>query len=260
MRLKTNCVTAVGLAILLAMSTSCQEYDLDKLNGEVTVGGDSLAFPLGSTDSIKLTTFIESEDLEMLKTDENGNYYLTFSQDFNQVIDMTDYTDDVLLDGVEVDLQKTMVIPEFEDIEGTARSTAKVDMDFDEEFSVEYSFEAARESGLVDIYRVLFDDVALSVGATMSTNGQLPDGMEVQIAVEFPENYVFETSPMVDGNNVLFSGEVYSDGHVEFDPLGLEEITFDLPEGSPFVFTDTFHISTLTLIVDSEEIEGLTGL
>lgn len=66
-------ILALGFTI-----PSCVDdrYDLDKLNTEMTLGGDSLTVPLGSTDTIRLGDILDVEDEEMLKTLEDGGYGL----------------------------------------------------------------------------------------------------------------------------------------------------------------------------------------
>lgn len=255
-----RCMSAFMVSVMVASLYSCQhEYDLENINGEVTIGGDSLAFPLGSTDSIRLTTFIESQDLDMLKTDENGNYYLVFSQDFEEIVDLTDYTDDIMVDGVNIDFSKTLRIPDMGET-GTVRSDVRLSMDFDENFSLEYSFERAAEAGLKDIERVLFDDARLSVTADMSASAiDLPVGMGVEVVVEFPEKYVFEDTPMIDGNTVVFYGNMDENGIVDFSPVNIMEIQFDLQEGESFVFVDDFSIRTLSIIVSEEDMPSVQG-
>ena len=107
-----NSLRLMMSAVVIAGAVSCsREYSLDNIDGHVTVGGDSLAFPLGSIDTVRLTSFIDSEDLEMLKTDENGNYFLYYSRDFDQVVDLTDYTDDIMVEGVEVGFSRSRYVP-----------------------------------------------------------------------------------------------------------------------------------------------------
>ncbi|MFZ4724023.1 MAG: hypothetical protein ACOYMD_01110, partial [Paludibacter sp.] len=53
------------------------EYDLSKgLNTDMTLGGDSLALPIGKTDSIFLGSIITTNDTSMLKKLEDGTYSL----------------------------------------------------------------------------------------------------------------------------------------------------------------------------------------
>lgn len=84
--MKISFKTALGITLSLAvmlLTNSCKEdplYDLSKgIDPQVKVGGDSLALPIGSTDSIKLGDFLSSEDLSFLKTMEDGGYGFSMS-------------------------------------------------------------------------------------------------------------------------------------------------------------------------------------
>jgi len=65
--------------VLLTIPSCIDElYDLkDGISSEMVLGGDSLALPLGSSDTIRLSDFLSTDDIEMLKTMENGGYGLT---------------------------------------------------------------------------------------------------------------------------------------------------------------------------------------
>lgn len=68
----------LGLAALILI-TSCidQRYDINKgLSTSINFGGDSLALPLGSSDTIRLGDFLDPADVELMKTMEDGGYAL----------------------------------------------------------------------------------------------------------------------------------------------------------------------------------------
>ena len=69
------------LLILLSLVTfnSCvdNDYDLAKdIDMTVSIGGSEFAIPGGKTEEIKLGKILELDDEDLVKTDENGNYYL----------------------------------------------------------------------------------------------------------------------------------------------------------------------------------------
>lgn len=73
-----------GLRLILVISIfqlfhSCQDplYDLSKdIDTEIAVGGDFLTIPIGSTDTIRLSSFLSSDDLSFLEVMEDGGYGL----------------------------------------------------------------------------------------------------------------------------------------------------------------------------------------
>lgn len=67
---------------LLLWNTSCQDplFDINKgINTEVKVGGDSISFPLGTTDTLRIKDFLNAEDLDFLKIMEDGGYGMNIS-------------------------------------------------------------------------------------------------------------------------------------------------------------------------------------
>lgn len=67
------------LSVVLMVISSCQDslYDIDKgINTEMNLGGDSLAIPIGSTDTLRLSDFLDPEDINFLEIMEDGGYGL----------------------------------------------------------------------------------------------------------------------------------------------------------------------------------------
>jgi len=74
----TGIVLAVFSILVVIPSCIDELYDLKNgLSSDMVLGGDSLSLPIGSTDSIKLSDFLNEADVEMLKTMEDGGYGLT---------------------------------------------------------------------------------------------------------------------------------------------------------------------------------------
>lgn len=71
--------TLILSGLLIAFATSCidQLYDLNNgISKDMALGGDSLSIPIGSTDTIRLGDYLDSETLDILKVMENGGYGL----------------------------------------------------------------------------------------------------------------------------------------------------------------------------------------
>lgn len=91
-------IFVVASAILLINSCKDPLYDAKKgYDKEISVGGDSLALPIGSTDTIRLGDFLSSDDMDFLKTMEDGGYGFTMSDSLS--------IDDILKD-LDVDKLK----------------------------------------------------------------------------------------------------------------------------------------------------------
>ena len=81
-----------GFILLMLLTYSCKDpvYDIKKkgIDTEIKVGGDSLAIPIGKTDTLKLSDFLNADDLEFLKTMENGGYGFTMSDSIPPMEDL----------------------------------------------------------------------------------------------------------------------------------------------------------------------------
>jgi len=78
--LKTLGIMMLFTAILLINSCVDPMYNMAKgVNKEISIGGDSLSLPIGSTDTILLADFLSKDDLDFIKTLEDGGYGMTIS-------------------------------------------------------------------------------------------------------------------------------------------------------------------------------------
>lgn len=90
--------SASSIVIVLAASLFIQacideRYDLNRgISTAITFGGDSLAVPLGKTDTIRLGDFLDPADMEMLKTMEDGGYALTVNDSISAEVPKIDRT------------------------------------------------------------------------------------------------------------------------------------------------------------------------
>lgn len=90
--LKSAGVGLMLCAIILTVN-SCIDplYDIGKgISMDMQLGGDSLAIPIGSTDSIMLGDYLDSNTLSMLKTMEDGGYAITIKDSIEPTIETID--------------------------------------------------------------------------------------------------------------------------------------------------------------------------
>lgn len=68
----------LGAMIVSVSSCIDQLYDMNNgISMEMELGGDSLAIPIGSTDTIMLKDYLDANTIDMLKTMEDGGYAIT---------------------------------------------------------------------------------------------------------------------------------------------------------------------------------------
>ena len=259
-------VTAVAAAVAALCSCSSEiALGEDDFDAGITVGGEAFAMPLGSTDTVSIGDFLELSEGDVIGIDENGNYYIQFLQNFNEKVSLSDFTEQLTVEGLEHEISPvSTILPDAGDIPetGLGGNLIMIDLGLDEQFAYEFGFEEARGHGLVSISRVELADTYLQPVVELVCGSPLPESLEMEVQVVVPDRYVFEESAMLEGNTVTFSGTVDRSGHVYFEPLTLTAIEFEVPEdGSeqPFVFSDEFTVRNFHLYFDPQDLESLSG-
>ena len=259
---------------VLAVSGCTSEISMDKegLDTTVNLGGDAFTLPLGSTAELKIGDFLEIQEDGLIKVDADGNYFITFTQPFDQEISLRDFTDQLTVPGLVHNLDpRTLTLPDVDIVpeEGVSGlpdgipgievtgDKVMVALGLEEEFSYEFSFEEAADHGLVSVDRVDFEDTYLHPSVEMETDGNMPETVGMEVVLKVPEHYVFEDSPYVDNENhtVTFSGTMNSEGVIVFPSVSIAAIDFGQDKGNMedgFVFLDTFAVvkSDLVFSVD----------
>ena len=92
-------------SVFLALPSSCvnEEYDITKIDTTVSVGGDALVFPLGSTEQLKLKTLLSEDDFQYITSLEGGVYGFKMSDSMDLSDDIPDLTSELKIDPVTID-------------------------------------------------------------------------------------------------------------------------------------------------------------
>lgn len=169
-------------------------FDLNKeVSTELSVGGDSLALPLGSTDTIRLGDFLSDLESDFLESLEDGGYGITTGDTIEQEVPAIDasnlkladqvFTQSSTVDFGEMDLS-TFKIPGFNKKDTMDMNIPKIDIgnvapsvSLNKDFTVSFSDYQLDQSTLAlsDIDRITKNDNLL---------GFLPAGNN-PIAVDF---------------------------------------------------------------------------
>ena len=241
---------AVLVSVAAAACVSCtSELKVGEGNMDltITVGGDSLMLPLGSTESMGISDFLDLDSVDFLYVDEYGNYYLEMTDTFEEEVAVSDFAESMTVEGIDRN---------FDDRDFTVYSDATgigADFDFEEEFTYLFSFQDAKDSGLVSISYVNLENTYLLPRVHLEADKTIPESMVVSLEVIVPEKYVFEDVPAVNGTTVTFEGNVSSSGDVNFQPVMMESIELNLGENDPFEFEDVFTVNNLSISVDQAE-------
>lgn len=272
---------AVLAAVACTLPSCSSELSLEEDSFDTTVnfGGEAFSIPVGSTDEIAIGDFLEISEGDVIGIDNNGNYYIGFSQTFEQKISVSDFTDKLTVAGLyHVMEPRPVALPSLEELPeipevfpgeeipdvDVAGDMISVDMGLDEVFSYEFGFEEAKDYGLVSIERVDMEETYLRPEIELESDHGLPPSLKVEVKLQVPPHYVFESSPMVDSETdiVTFTGVMdEATGTVVFQPLVLEAIDFVPGEEAAqnFVFQDEFAVTSSTLFISREDIEPMAG-
>lgn len=232
------------------------EGDLDLT---ITVGGDSLMIPVGSTKAMGISDFIDLDTVDFIHADGQGNYYMEMTEAFEEEVSVSDFANSMTVEGIdrEFDSQDFTV---YAGSSGSEEGRINVQFEeFNEECAYRFSFEDAKEDGLVSISSVDFENTYLLPRVHLEADKSIPASMMLSLEVIVPEKYVFEDSPAVNGTTVTFEGAVTSSGDVDFQPVTMESIELDLGKDEPFEFEDVFVVSNLSISVAQSEMEEFDG-
>ena len=91
------------LAAISLIVVSCvqQEYDIEELNTEMTIGAAGLGIPLGSTQQLKIQDFLDSNDVSILSKDESGVFSIKIGDSLSLSDNIPDLSQMVNIDGIE---------------------------------------------------------------------------------------------------------------------------------------------------------------
>ena len=88
------------LSLVVLLSSCAREYDISNgnLDLNITLGGDSLRLPIGSTERLSLGDFLDLGENEYFHTDTSGEYYFELGLSLQEQIDLSEYIDDIAID------------------------------------------------------------------------------------------------------------------------------------------------------------------
>ena len=249
MKLKFYFKVAMAASFAAVALWSCSseiDFTDDSLDTSVTIGGDSLAVPVGSLDTIRMNDFLQMQEGGIVKTDKDGNYYIEFTKDFHRTIDMGNVRDNVRLQ--EQNISKDLTFKS-DDMQGTPSGDMfSWTMDLADE-SMTYSCDlGSAVEYVVSIDRVEFNDATVSLAIPYVN---LPDGSRIEVTMGFPDQFEIRDS---DIKEHIFSGEVYY-GRIDFPAVEIESVNFGLTEKDDF--SDVrFEFSIKEIAITTESGQG----
>lgn len=226
------------------------EGDLDMT---ITVGGDSLMIPVGSTKAMGIGDFIDLDTVDFIEVDGQGNYFLKMTDTFEEEVSVSDFAESMTVEGIDRSFDER----EFTVYPGATGVSAE--FDFAEEFTYLFSFQDAKEDGLLSISRVNLKDTYLLPRVHLEADKIIPESTVLSLDVIVPEKYKFEDVLAVNGTTITFEGKVSESGDVDFQPVMMEAIELNLGKEDPFEFQDEFTVNNLAISVDQAEMPEFEG-
>lgn len=247
--------TAIVLSFLLV---SCaKEYDISKENIDTTIniGGENLAFPLGETDTVYITDYMDVGDIDKLKVDEKGNYYLEFFQNVSEQTVLKDLFKDFYIPNATE--EKTYkFLPKFQ---GTTFSIPK-----DINYTVHYNLDEVYERGVKDIDSIIFKNVEILVNAHLDLVGlrKINHDVDVKYDLTYPAKYhvVSDGKPLggrISGENriVCMSALVDRNGNVDFPEMKVTSVVFEDFSEYDLDFKDVFRLDNVVCCISPSDID-----
>lgn len=244
-------------ALALSVAASChQEYSLDReVDLTVSIGGDSLTIPLGTTDTMGLFTLIDTTGFDYIETDGDGNLLLHFTYSLDDTIAVNDYVEDLSIDPMAFNASHETVLPPLEE---TGNGTSEATVVVNKEFRIEYSFEEGRDDGLKRLDSILFSNAVLSASMVLApVGGSLPEDMEVRMEIATPERYNYAPEVIVADNIVTLVGDLTPQGEVIFSDAPILSAVYEVTDEDILEFSDRFVINSMTFAVPSETAEDI---
>lgn len=252
MKLLPATVSFAAAAVCIGCTSELKvgEGDLDMT---ITVGGDSLMIPIGSTKAMGIGDFIDLDTVDFIEVDGQGNYFLKMTDTFEEEVSVSDFAESMTVEGIDRSFDER----EFTVYPGATGVSAE--FDFAEEFTYFFSFQDAKEDGLLSISRVNLKDTYLLPRVHLEADKIIPESMVLSLDVIVPEKYKFEDVPAVNGTTITFEGKVSESGDVDFQPVMMEAIELNLGKEDPFEFQDEFTVNNLAISVDQAEMTEFEG-
>lgn len=254
------------LAGIILFSSCAREYDIsnDNLDLNIKVGGESLTIPLGNSGKLSIADFIDLEENEYLKVSEKGEYYMEVALNVDETIDLSNYIEEVAIDGMHEVLLKDTYIPSSlaNTFSRASNDYVEVELESADTLKLSYDLSKAHTDGLVDIDGILFEDAHIQLSVDMSTTSSygIPDDVHVVIEMSLPEKYHFsEASGAFTSGKIFLQGDLDSEGHITFNRIDLEKLDFNVSPSDDFYFEDVFVLEHLSVLLHPDDLPHYVG-
>jgi|GEM_PF-6476272 hypothetical protein len=258
MKKLTALIVPVAAALTLLPLSCSKEYDLSKgkVDKTITLGGEQTALPLLTSGKVRFCDLAEGGIFE---SDADGNYFISSNGSFDKSFDVADFFDVLAFDGVKsertirfkIDPEVLLSKKKPED------TTIFVPVIQDETMLLKYNFESWRKEGVRSIDAISFSNLCAGISARLSYIG-FADNIAVQAKVRLPERLFLRAGSGVKDGVLVLNG-VSEGGKVEFKPVPVDIVVFNIKEYDKFNIVDTVLFESLDLLLTPEQARSMEG-
>ncbi len=244
---------AVLVLTSIGVTTSCidNSYDLDKdIDMTINVGGEYLAFPIGSTEKITMDKIIEINDGDDLQV-VNGEYHLLKYDD----------------------IDKTTTTVKLVDVDKSTNSISSISVINENEFptNADYTAENVKSSGFIDTEATGIDPAVIEIGSLTATgdvnltikfklNGELiyDEATIKTMEIEFPKFLQFKEQ-LTDNKYIISNKKIDKNNGLEV-VLHVTGFTFGAKYGEGKkvdAATNTFSLHEAVNVKTTVEVTGI---
>lgn len=252
---------AVSAVFALSLSSCVNEdYDVANINNEITLAGDGLTLPLGSTKQLTMKNVLAGIDMDMLHVLEDGSYAIGVNDELNLASVLPD------MGGMETvhdaAVSSSVKIPMHEGHLDHLVGRFEIDLKDEFEFTI---LKASYASDIVKgIETIEFSGASLDMSFAFY---DLPDfgagkDINVDLTIALPEEIVLDQNDdRVDGNVVKISSPL-NNGVLKPAPISILAMNlsgYDMSEGKDLkgkVNVDgVLHVQTTSLDIREDHSE-----
>lgn len=292
-----NALTLVKSAIVVSatlLTVSCvnSEYDIDKINTEVTFAKSGFSFPVGETRQLTMKDFIGGTDSsegsasgsaadDYLTTTADGQYAITYSDEFSALDLLSDMTDKLKLSDIVYENPFSLKVDDIPVIDKSAGTevysvsqngvspqivggeSSALKPEFDEKFELilisakelpaEAKIKSVSEAFLDEVYANIDVDVITDIGADVNP--------EIEMSVDFPSEIRLDASDARVSGNSLIVKERFKGGEITIAPVRISELDlskYDFKSGSDLIVECRAH-GTVTIDDGNFSIDDVGG-
>jgi len=242
----------LSLLILLSLPYSCsKDYDLSKVDKNISIGGEQFVFPLGNSTKMVPDSLLNISNIKELETDDFGNYFFKYTGSIAQKLSFTSLAQQMCLPNQEVTRTQTgTTIPTMTDIE-LDLITFPLALTFSgqDAYGFNYDLSSAKAEGLLRLDSVEFKPSRIAFAGSLSCQGvtSFPSGLEMGINFAKPARIRID-DPRKTGDVIKVTSTLSSYGKTQIQPVAFTVIDLTDPTNE-FKYSEDITINSIMISI-----------